>query len=628
MEKILINAHQADEIRIALVEGRNLYDLDTERLGKEQRKANVYKGVITHIEASLGAAFVNYGSERHGFLPLKEISPEYFKKPCNPDQERVNIKDVLEENQQILVQIEKDERGSKGAALTTFISLAGCYLVLMPNNPSAGGISRRIEGEGRAELQERLSGLTLPEGMGLIIRTAGEGKEVEELQWDMEILLKQWQAIQEAFTNLATPGLIYRESDVILRTIRDYLRKDIDEIIIDDQDTYEKTLAYIRYVRPEYVDRVKLYQNKVPLFTHYHIESQIESALQREVRLTSGGAIVIDHTEALVSIDINSARSTKGSDIEETALNTNLEAADEIARQLRLRDIGGLIVIDFIDMSPIRNQREVESRLRDALKSDRARVQIGRISRFGLLEMSRQRLRPTMGESSQVPCPRCHGQGNISSPDAFALTMIRAIEDNATKAHVAQIQVQLPLDVATFILNEKRHLLQNIEQRAHIKIVVIPNPHLEIPHYKIRRLREEDTVTQTSGANSNYALHKVEEKSISLNTEANKPEKAAVQPVIPENPNPGKVKKNLLQRLLGRWFSTGKSTTREKSVSKTTANPSSSAGRGKTTTPQRRRSPDNNRSPRRRTHADGNTQRQRRVAPTPTKQSTEEATDS
>src|SRR3990167_8753132 len=427
MKRMLINAvHKNEEVRIALANGQKLYDLIIESSTREQKQSNIYKGKVTRIEPSLEAAFVDYGEGRHGFLPLKEVARSCFKSSFVDSGRRPSIVEVLDEGQELVVQVEKEERGNKGAALTTFVSLPGCYLVLMPNNPRAGGISRRIDGDERGQLHEIFDALQVPEGMGLIVRTAGSGKSQEELQWDLEILLKHWDAIKQASERTA-PFLIYQESNAIIRAIRDYLRKDIEEILIDQPEVYEEALNHLKLIRPTFVNKVKLYKDATPLFTRFQIESQIESAFQREVRLPSGGAIIIDHTEAMVSIDINSAKSTKGGDIEETALMTNLEAADEIARQLRLRDIGGLIVIDFIDMTPIRNQREVEDRLRNALSMDRARVQIGRISRFGLLEMSRQRLRPSLGESSRITCPRCMGQGTIRGIESLSLSIIRLI---------------------------------------------------------------------------------------------------------------------------------------------------------------------------------------------------------
>ena len=489
MKRMLINATQKEELRVALVDGQRLYDLDIESPGHESKKANIYKGRITRIEPSLEAAFVDYGAERHGFLPLKEIAREYFPEGYTY-QGRPSIKEVLTEGQEVIVQVEKEERGSKGAALTTFISLAGSYLVLMPNNPRAGGISRRIEGDERTQLKAALSTLELPQGMGLIVRTAGVGKSAEELEWDLNVLLNHWGAIKQASDENPAPFLIHQESNVIVRAIRDYLRRDIGEILIDSNTIYERALQHIRLVRPDFVNRVKKYDGEVPLFSHYQIESQIESAFQREVRLPSGGSIVIDPTEALTSIDINSARATKGGDIEETALNTNLEAADEIARQLRLRDLGGLVVIDFIDMTPVRHQREVENRLRDAVRMDRARVQIGRISRFGLLEMSRQRLSPSLAEASHHICPRCTGTGVVRDNESLALSVLRLIEEEALKDNTAQVLAVVPVPIASYLLNEKRRSVNHIERNQEVKITVVPNSEMETPHFDVIRVRE------------------------------------------------------------------------------------------------------------------------------------------
>ena len=503
MKRMLINATQKEELRVALVDGQKLYDLDIETPGREQKKANIYKGKITRIELSLEAAFVDYGAERHGFLPLKEIARSCFRAPP-PDEGRVNIKDVLKEGQELLVQVDKEERGTKGAALSTFISLAGRYLVLMPNNPRAGGVSRRIEGEERQELREVMAALNIPDGMGLIIRTAGVGKSVEELQWDLDYLLHLWQAIESANQERPAPCLIYQESNIIIRAIRDYFRQDIGEILIDDQQTYDYARDFMQHVMPHNLRKIKHYDDHVPLFSRYQIESQIETAFQHEVRLPSGGAIVIDRTEALVSSDINSARATQGGDIEETALRTNVEAADEIARQLRLRDLGGLIVIDFIDMTPARNQREVENRLREALKMDRARVQVGRISRFGLLEMSRQRLRPSLGESIQITCPRCKGEGSIRNIESLSLAILRIIEEEAMKEKSAGVETQAPIPVATFLLNEKREAVSAIEARHDIHVVIIPHPAMESPNYEVKRLRADDIPTDESRLPSSY----------------------------------------------------------------------------------------------------------------------------
>lgn len=489
MKRMLINATQKEELRVALVDGQRLFDLDIECPGYEQKKANIYKGKITRVEPSLEAAFVDYGTDRHGFLPLKEIAREYFPEGYT-FQGRPNIRDVLQEGQEVIVQISKEERGNKGAALTTFISLAGSYLVIMPNNPRAGGISRRIEGDERQELKDALSSLDVPEGVGLIVRTAGVGKSPEELQWDLKVLLHHWDAIKQASESRSAPFLIHQESDVIVRAIRDYLRRDIGEILIDNAKVYEKAKAHIKLVRPDFIHRIKLYQGEVPLFSHYQIESQIESAFQREVRLPSGGSIVIDVTEALTAIDINSARATRGGDIEETALNTNLEAADEIARQLRLRDLGGLIVIDFIDMTPIRHQREVENRIRDAVRQDRARIQISRISRFGLLEMSRQRLSPSLGESSHHICPRCQGTGKIRDNESLSLSILRLLEEEALKENTSRVHTIVPVEIASYLLNEKRKAVYSIEKRHDVEIVVVPNEQMETPHFAVFRLRD------------------------------------------------------------------------------------------------------------------------------------------
>ena len=497
MKRMLINATQKEELRVALVDGQRLFDLDIESPGHEQKKANIYKGKITRVEPSLEAAFVDYGAERHGFLPLKEISREYF-----PDgyvfQGRPNIKDIIQEGQEVIVQVGKEERGNKGAALTTFISLAGSYLVLMPNNPRAGGISRRIEGDERLELKEALDSLTVPDDVGLIVRTAGVGKSPEELQWDLKVLLHHWDAIKKAAESRPAPFLIHQESDVIVRAIRDYLRRDIGEILIDNKKVFEKAKNHIRLVRPDFINRVRLYEGEVPLFSHYQIESQIESAFRREVRLPSGGSIVIDVTEALTAIDINSSRATRGGDIEETALNTNLEAADEIARQLRLRDLGGLIVIDFIDMTPVRHQREVENRIREATHQDRARIQFGRISRFGLLEMSRQRLSPSLSEASSHVCPRCQGIGKIRDNESIALSILRLVEEEAIKENSVQVHTIVPVEIASYLLNEKRKAISDIEKRHDVQVIVVPTESMQTPHFNVYRLRESEVIPTLS----------------------------------------------------------------------------------------------------------------------------------
>ena len=494
---MLINATQSEELRVALVDGQTLFDLDIESPGHEQKKSNIYKGKITRIEPSLEAAFVDYGAERHGFLPMKEIARNYFPEGYT-FKGRPSIKDVLKEGQEVIVQIDKEERGQKGAALTTFISLAGSYLVLMPNNPRAGGISRRIEGDERTDLKASLSKLDLPQGMGLIVRTAGVGKSYEELEWDLSVLIHHWNAISDASAGRSAPFLIHQESNVIIRAIRDYLRRDIGEILVDRPKIFDSVKKHIELVRPDFINKVKLYTNDVPLFTHYQIESQIETAFQREVRLPSGGSIVIDPTEALTSIDINSAKATKGGDIEETAFNTNLEAADEIARQLRLRDLGGLVVIDFIDMTPIKHQREVENRMREAVRPDRARIQLGRISRFGLMEMSRQRLRPSIGETSQGVCPRCNGTGHVRSVESLALSILRLMEEEAIKENTLHIQAQVPVPVATYLLNEKRRSVFHIEKQHSVKVLIIPNPHMDTPQYEVIRIRKDESIAEAS----------------------------------------------------------------------------------------------------------------------------------
>jgi len=491
MKRMLINATQKEELRVALVDGQKLYDLDIENRARVQKKANIYKGRITRIEPSLEAAFVNFGADRHGFLPLKEISKEYFSKQPNEITGRINIKDVVKEGIEVIVQVDKEERGNKGAALTTMISLAGRYLVLMPNNPRAGGISRRIEGDERTDLREALSSLKLPDGMGTIVRTAGVGKASEELQWDLDYLLQLWSSIKKAADEREAPFLIFQESNVILRAIRDYLRQDIGEVILDTSETFEEAKNFIRQVMPQYEDRVKLYDGKVPLFTNFQIETQIETAFEREVKLPSGGSIVIDPTEALISIDINSSRATRGSDIEETALQTNLEAADEIARQMRLRDLGGLAVIDFIDMMSQKNQREVENRMRDALAMDRARVQVGRISRFGLLEMSRQRLRPSLGETSAIVCPRCNGQGSIRDIESLALSILRIVEEEANKSNSREVRAIVPISVSSYLLNEKREVIATIESQSNTKVIIIPNPNMDTPHYQVQNIADD-----------------------------------------------------------------------------------------------------------------------------------------
>ena len=543
MKRMLINATQPEELRVALVDGQWLYDLDIENRNREQKKSNIYKGRITRVEPSLEAAFVDYGAERHGFLPLKEISREYFSKNTGDSDGRVKIKDVLKEGTEVIVQIDKEERGNKGAALTTFVSLAGRYLVLMPNNPRAGGISRRIEGEDRAELKDALGSIEVPQGMGVIIRTAGVGRSADELQWDLNYLLQLWGSIDSEAKKSPAPTFLFQESNVIIRAIRDYLRQDVGEVIVDNKEAFELASAFIQQVMPNYRSKVKLYQDDIPLFNRYQIESQIETAFQREVKLPSGGAIVIDVTEALVSIDINSSRATKGGDIEETALQTNLEAADEIARQLRLRDMGGLIVIDFIDMQPVRNQREVENRMRDALLMDRARVQIGRISRFGLLEMSRQRLRPSLGEIHSKVCPRCNGQGTIRGTRSLALAILRLVEEEAQKERSAEIRAIAPMSVATYLLNEKRKTISNIEARNNTRVVIVPSADMMTPHFEVQRLRDDDEGTLETSYKITPSADESKEEDEEMNVKALPVNRPAVQVTAPSQPAPEPVKK-------------------------------------------------------------------------------------
>jgi len=540
MKRMLINASHTEEVRVAMVDGQKLYDLDIENRTREQKKANIYKGKITRVEPSLEAAFVDYGADRHGFLPLKEISREYFKGKSS-DGGRVNIKDAIREGQEIFVQVEKEERGSKGAALTTFISLAGRYLVLMPNNPRAGGISRRIEGEERADLREAMRGLDIPEGMGAIVRTAGIGRATEELQWDLDYLLQLWNTIEAEAEGAKAPHFLFQESNVIVRAIRDYLRQDVGEVIVDSQDAYNLAAAFIGTVMPDFTNKVKFYQEQIPLFNRYQIENQIETAFRREVSLPSGGSIVIDITEAMVSIDINSARATKGGDIEETAFNTNKEAAEEVARQLRLRDVGGLIVIDFIDMLNTRHQKEVENTIREALKIDRARVQVGRISRFGLLEMSRQRLRPSLEETMSKICPRCKGQGTIRGTRSLALSILRLIEEEAQKEFSKEIRAIVPVSVATFLLNEKRSEIADIESRNKINVVVLPNTQMETPHFEVVRIRAQDD-DDSDGEFSYKLAHELSSKEPEQDLERTSAplpiSEPAVKTLVPHKPAP------------------------------------------------------------------------------------------
>ncbi len=572
MKRMLINATQPEEVRVALVDGQRLYDLDIESAAREQKKSNIYKGRVVRIEPSLEAAFVDYGSERHGFLPFKEIARSLFKQSDGdkPRSGRISIKDAIDEGQEFIIQVEKEERGNKGAALTTFISLAGRYLVLMPNNPRAGGVSRQIEGSDRNEARDAMSSLTVPEGMGLILRTAGVGKSSEELQWDLDYLNQLWDAISKAADQRRSPFLIYQESEVIIRAIRDYLRKDINEIWVDDPEVHKRSYDFMSQVMPHNLEKLKLYSDSDPLFTRYQIENQIESAFSREVRLPSGGALIIDHTEALISIDINSARSTAGSDIEETALNTNLEAAEEITRQLRLRDIGGLIVIDFIDMLNNRNQREVENAMRENLRMDRARVQVGRISRFGLLEMSRQRLRPSLGESSHIPCPRCDGQGTIRDVESLALSVLRIIEEEAMKDLTAKVIIRAPIDAATFLLNEKRIPISEIQHRHDVEILVIPDAGMVTPQYSVQRVRLSEA------RQSEHQLHSYQTKAeetetadeLSGSVQKRPPlEKPAVKQFVPQTPVPSSTdsgkSKGLISRLFGSLFGVPEKTTTE-----------------------------------------------------------------
>lgn len=496
MKRMLINATQAEELRVAIVDGQTLYDIDIEQPSKENKKSNIYKGRITRLEPSLEAAFVEYGAERHGFLPLKEISRDYFQAGVDPN--KATMKELLREGQEVVVQVDKEERGNKGAALTTFISLAGRYMVLMPNSPSAGGVSRRIEGDDRAELKKAMDALAIPDDMGVIIRTAGVGRDAEELQWDLDYLLSIWRAIAEAALTKPAPFLIYQESRLIVRALRDYMRSDIGEILVDTPEMYAEALDFVEQVMPHNKRKLKHYTDDTPLFNRFQIESQIENAYERTIRLPSGGALVIDQTEALTAVDVNSARATKGGDIEETAFNTNLEAAEEVARQLRLRDLGGLVVIDFIDMSSNKHQREVENKLQNALKYDRARVQLGRISRFGLMEMSRQRLRPSLGEASQIVCPTCEGHGRMRSIESLSLSIIRVAEEHAMKDNTGQVLVQVPVDIANFLLNEKRGALREIEQRHDAPIVIVADEQLHTPHYEVTRIRENELGEETA----------------------------------------------------------------------------------------------------------------------------------
>src|SRR3982750_4476697 len=543
---MLFNATQQEELRVAIVDGQKLVDLDIESASREQRKSNIYKGVITRIEPSLEAAFVDYGEERHGFLPFKEVSRSYFKQGIDVGHAR--IQDALREGQELIVQVEKDERGTKGAALTTFISLAGRYLVLMPNNPRGGGVSRRVEGEERQELRETMDKLDLPQGMSVIARTAGIGRNVEELQWDLNYLMQLWRAIEGAGKSAHGAFLIYQESSLVIRAIRDYFQPDIGEILIDTDDIYEQAHQFMSHVMPDHAGRVKRYRDDAPLFSRFQIEHQIESAYARTVQLPSGGAIVIDHTEALVSIDVNSARAIKGGDIEETATRTNLEAADEVARQMRLRDLGGLIVIDFIDMEESKNRREVENRLRDALRQDRARVQFGTISKFGLMEMSRQRLRPALSEGASIPCPRCGGHGHIPDPESSGLQILRLIQEESMKDGTAAVHVQVPVEVASFLLNEKRAEIAKIELKQRLNVIMVPNKTLETPNYKLERLKHDDPRLDNIQA-SYHMADEVEDPTLVTrrSQEKHNKQEPLIKGVLPDAPAPMPVAKPPVQ---------------------------------------------------------------------------------
>jgi ribonuclease E len=580
MKRILINATQAEELRVAMVNGQLLYDLDIEVPSREQKKSNIYKGVITRVEPSLEAAFVNYGSERHGFLPFKEISRIYFGENAKDSNGKYNIKDAVKVDQEIIVQVEKEERGNKGAALTSFVSLAGRFLVAMPQNPRAGGVSRRIEGEDREQVRKVMSELEMPAGMGVIARTAGVGRSTEEMQWDLDYLLQLWTAIEQASNEKKAPFLIYQESDIVIRALRDHYKSDVGEILIDSQEAFDRALEFMSMVMPNAVSKLKKFDDNQPLFNRYQIENQIESAFNRTVILPSGGAIVIDHTEALTSIDVNSARATKGGDIEETALSTNLEAADEIARQLRIRDLGGLVVIDFIDMMKNKNQRDVEQRLRKAVYDDRARVQIGRISRFGLMEMSRQRLRPSLGESSQIVCPRCSGQGTIRDVESLSLSVLRLLEEEALKENTGRILAKLPVECATYLLNEKRSKVAGIEERNKVSCLIIPDVNLETPHFNIERVRDNDTTRHESSHKSSYEMGSEEVEAYAPETKATAsalPPAAAIQRIAPTAAPRPAVKKEekqegLITKVISALFGRGEKE-KEKEEEKKPASP-------------------------------------------------------
>ena len=536
MKRMLINATQAEELRVAIVDGQTLYDIDIEQPSKEQKKGNIYKGRIVRLEPSLEAAFVDYGAERHGFLPLKEISRDYFVPGVDPN--KAGMKEILREGQEVVIQVDKEERGNKGAALTTFISLAGRYMVLMPNSPTAGGVSRRIEGDDRAALKEALDALTIPDDMGVIIRTAGVGRDAEELQWDLDYLLHVWRSITDAALSKPASFLIYQESSLIIRALRDYLRADVGEILVDTDLMYQQARDFIQSVMPQNLRKLKMYSDDIPLFNRFQIESQIENAYERQIRLPSGGSIVVDQTEALTAIDVNSSRATKGSDIEETAYNTNLEAAEEVARQMRLRDLGGLVVIDFIDMGSGKHQRAVEDRLQHALKQDRARVQIGKISRFGLLELSRQRLRPSLGESSQIVCPRCDGHGRMRSVESLSLSIIRLAEEHAMKDNTAQVLIQAPPEIANYLLNEKRRALVEIETRHDAPIIVVADDQLETPHFNVSRLRDGETGEEVAKPSYHRTSPRKLEVHALTKAHINVPDLPAVTHVTPSQPAP------------------------------------------------------------------------------------------
>ena len=618
MKRMLINATQQEELRVAMVDGQKLYDLDIELPSRGQKKSNVYKGKLTRIEPSLDACFVDFGGNRHGFLPIKEVSRSYFQSGSDPKN---NIRGALKEGQEVIVQVDKEERGTKGAALTTFVSLAGRFLVLMPNNPRAGGVSRRIEGEDRAELRQIINELNIPDGMGAIVRTAGVGRSAAELQWDLDYLANVWEAIEKAAGEKPAPFLVYQESSATIRAFRDNLNTDIGEILMDNEAVYKEATEFVERIMPKYARKVKYYDDPVPLFTRFQIESQIESAYAHNVRLPSGGSIVVDYTEALVSIDINSARATKGGDIEETAYQTNLEAADEIARQLRLRDIGGLVVIDFIDMGPSKNQREVENRLRDAVQQDRARIQIGRISRFGLLEMSRQRLRPSLGETTNIVCPRCSGQGNIRSVQSLALAVLRIVSEEARKENTARVIAQLPVDVSTYLLNEKRDWVNALESDQGVDVLLVPNPNLETPNYLVRRVRA-DEVHLPENASVSYKM--VDEEEVAApdfrqQAAAATAEQPAVTGIAPQTPIPVPKKPGFFVRMWNALFAPGD--TKPKRKPSPTRKPRNARG-GNQRRNQRDRKPSSSgqRKPRRQNENRGKPQKPKQAKEQDTKQ--------